>query len=661
MPLITLDYDEPYPPYNTPHPPHPFSEIIGRPKNLAWPVEAWRVTLPKREKSDDINMFERVILKIIDACGIREADELAQEICIPVDLVKSVLFRLKDKGFIDENNEIVNQGRDKWMAEEEKEPVSITAILFRELATGKILPFLHWLDNPLRKKEIEKFREITYYDRYKNKKPKENDVIYALQAMRKRSMASDAYSWNLRDEQIIITNEPEQFYLDCPIAIQKRDGEFRIADPFCNVVSLLFERSFSQLLEQDDALKDWLIKWKSDLSNPKPEKQSETPREKEPFDNEKNWGRYRNLVYNLAFRKRDAKFRSIEQIHSALEWALFYASIQRQYDATVQQLKFTDQAEHSSLLKEAAKKIGLDAPPKNFLWVPEGKLDDFLDGNADMVTLISITLLMAEKDKTHPLHKIANIHQDFITRLFNIKKKRDYQDHKGKFQKNEVELPEDEFMREIVTVLLPDIRFSDTYTAQVNKDTAADEILDSRTSIQNEFGFKNFNRLGTDLQERLIFAERFWLSCKDADKEYLAGPFVFDLSAALQAMFRKKLTGILPPDIDDSEFIERARANAAKAGLGELPEALSTVRTLMIRKTLQGDDQTLGACAVVFLLVANENDLKTISQNQPSFLSDIADITVLRGHTRVPLPMKKDAIEKIRKSAYSTIKTLLEV
>jgi len=652
MPLKFLDYGKPY----------PFGGIIGRPYNLAWPVNTYRVTLPKSDSGDGLNMFERVVLKIIDACGTREANALAQEICIPVDLVKFILLRLRDKAIIDENNEILKQGRDKWMIKEEKEPVFITALVFRELATGKILPFLHLLDNekPLRKREEDEkfFRTIRWHNNYMNKKPDPHDIILVLQAMKKRSSIFGNYPRLPAIEQIIIADESEQYHLDCPIAIQKSDSEFRIADPFGNGFSLLLENSFFHLLEQNDNdnLGEWLNNWKQRLSNPAPKKPSKTP--KEPFDNDTNRGRYRNLIYNLRC-KQDTQYRSIEQIHSALEWALFYACIQRQYDATIKRLRLMNPVEQTSILKEAAKKIRLDSPQNGFYPVPDGKLDDFLDGKAEMATVISVMLLMAENDQSHPLHKIANRHQDFITRLFNIKKKRDEQGHgKGKAQKKDVELPEDAFMRKIVSTLLPDISFTDTPIAAADKDFVADVMLDSRASIQNEFGFKQFNQLGIDLQERLIYAERFWLSCKGEDD---ACAFVFDLYAALQAMFRKKLTGILPPDINDSDFIERAQAKATKAKLGELPESLRTVKPRMILQTLQGDDQSLGACVVAFLLVLDEDNLEKVSENQPSFISDIADIIFWRAHGNEPVPMKKDGIEKIRKSAYLTIKTLLEV
>ena len=651
MPLKLLDYGKP----------DPFGGIVGKLDNLAWPVNAYRVTLPKvSEDSNVLNPFERVILKIIDAGGTREADGLARDTCIPVDLVQCVLLRLRDKGFIDEHNEIINQKRNNWENKEENPPDFATTLMFRELATGKILPFFHLLDDnaQLKKKEEKKhLRTIPYDDRHKKSPLSPRDVISALRAMMKRSLAFGAETRMPAVQQITIAHETELYYLDCPIAIQKSDGEFRIADPFGNGFSLVLENAFNRLLEQNNILSDWLMNWKQSLSNPRQDKQ--VTAHKEPYDNDANQGRYLNLVSNLRL-SRNRRHCSIEQIHAALEWALFYACTQHPFDTAINRLRLTNQSEHPNLLMEAAKRVGLYPPQYGFRLVRDGKLDDFLSGEAWMGTVLSIALLMAENDASHPLHRIAAQHQDFIIRIFDIEKKRNAQRHgQGKVQKNEIELPEEAFMREIVTALLPTIRFSGTPVAEVNKDDVADSLLDARTSIQSEFGFKLFNRFGTNLQDRLICAECFWLPlpCNDIhDALY----FTCDIYAALQMTFRQKLSRVLPPDIKDSKFSETAQKIASQSGLEQLPECLCTVKPSAIRETLQGNDQTLGACVLAFLLVSDTDTLGSIADAQPSFISDVADIIILSKHGNKPLPLPKTEIGKLRKSAYSTIKTLLE-
>lgn len=69
---------------------HPFGEIFGKTRFLAWPVNAFRVTLPNASGDDDgLNPFERVILKILDVTGTEDARVLADETRIPLDLVKA--------------------------------------------------------------------------------------------------------------------------------------------------------------------------------------------------------------------------------------------------------------------------------------------------------------------------------------------------------------------------------------------------------------------------------------------------------------------------------------------------------------------------------------------------------------------------------------------
>jgi len=641
---------------------NPFGETIGRPNRLAWPVDAYRVTLPQvSDDGDGLNPFERVILNLLDAVGAMGAQALADETRIPLDLVKGILLRLQDRGVIDEYHFAIERQCDNLRDQERKKHLFVTALLFRELATGKILPFVQILDerNPLRQREEEKFiKMISVNQAHKRCAPTQRDVISALRAMKRRSSAIG------RDEkmpavlQITITRSPESYHLECPIAVQKSDGEFRIADPFGTGFSLILESAFAQLLEQDTGLSEWLLKWKQSLSNPRPPKSEKSDeRAKEPFENDTNWQRYPKLVASLR-PPQNTGIRPIQKIHASIEWALFYACCRRPFEDTIKKLKFAEQTDHPELLGNAAQRVGLEPPDFGFRFVLEGKLIAFQNGQADFRTVLAIAILQAEKDESHPLRRIASSHPDLISRLLKIKTTRDEKGHgKGGADAPDTELPADSFMREIVHALLPDIIFADTPIARTDKETRADSLLDARASIQSEFGFRAFNRLGANLQDRLVHGERFWLGINDCAD---ASTFAYDLYAALQAEFRQKLFGKLPPDVRDSEFINAAQTKTQENGLGELPDCLRTVQPLRIRQTLLGSDPTLGACVVAFLLMCDGYTLRSIADSQPTFIPDIAQVITARRHGNEPLPLPKADIAKLRKVTYSTIKTLLE-
>ena len=487
--------------------------------------------------------------------------------------------------------------------------------------------------------------------------PIPRDVLLTLRAMQKRSMAFGEGHRMPSVQQITIVPQPERYFLDCPIAIQKSDGEFRIADPFGNGFSLQLENAFSQLLESDDSLSNWMLNWRKNLSNPSQNKPD--TRQKEVFETDENWGRYPKLIESLRPR-RNKQHRSIQNIYASLEWALFYSCAHHSYKTAVEQLKLTNTDKHPELFAESAKNIGFELPNGGLYPISQKQLSDFLSGKAELRTVLALTFLIAENDPTHPFRSIVNEFSDFVPLMFKIKKKRDEELHgSGRIRRDDVELPDDDkFMQKVITTLLPSIQFDDTPALKVDANYVADSLLDARTSIQGEFGFAVFNRFGENTQNRLVNAERFWLECKDGDN---ALSFACDLYAALQNIFRQQFSGVLRPDVDDAEYARRAEQNAKNCGLGEFSEGLRRVRRNAIRETLQGNDQTLGACIIVFLLTSDEEILQTISLTQPSFIADVEYVIDQRGHGNEPLSLTKDEIMKLRKAAYTTIKTLQEI
>jgi len=639
---------------------NPFGQTIGRSRRLAWPVNAFRVTLPRPSRSDgDVNPFERVVLKLLDAFGTMSDRELAQDTGIPLDLVRSILLRLRDKGLIDGDHAVIEKEHDPDHSA--STPVFVTALVFRELVTGKCLPFVHWLDDahPLQNKEAGEglFREIRWEEQHKQAPLTQRDVIAVLRAAQRRSRAFGKDERTPALQQVSIVHRAELYHLDCPIAIQKSDGEFRIADPFGDGFSLVLERALEQRLEQDDSLAEWLRQWKSALRNPRP--QVASTRSKEPYETDANWQRYRNLLTNLCLA-RSASFHSLAQMHASIEWTLFYAVCRRPFESAIGTLKYTAQSEHPALLADAAKQLGLSVSPFGLRPIRDGKLIDFENEKAELGTVLSIALLQAQADRAHPLHNIASAHPDFIVRLFDIKQRRDQTGHgKGKADAPEYELSDAPFMRETIHALLPDIVFSGMPSAALDANARADALLDARASIQSEFGFKTCNRLGVNLKERLIHAERFFLSCKDGDDGLV---FVRELYAALQATFEMALAGKLPPDVEDAQLIALAGERAVTAKLGSrLPDAVRTVKASAVRQTLQGRGQSLGACVLAFLLMSDDERLQTVVATQPTFVSDVSDIVTRRGHGNEPLPLLRADAAALRKAAYKTIKTLIEV
>jgi hypothetical protein len=626
---------------------------------LAWPVHAYRITIPATRGAGRalLNPFERVVLNVIDAVGGLGEDALAQETCIPVDLVRTVILRLRDKGLINDDNQIIDRERGRWEEEIHEEKYT-SALAFRELVGGRLLPFVRILDdnNPLKTKLVERRRLLTR-DHASSRlgPPSAKDVISIIAQMRRRSEAHAQSTWAPAVEQIRVEREPEDYLLDCPIAIQARDGEFRIADPFGTGFSRVLEGVFSRRLDTNENLQGWMTNWRQSLSTPKA-RDAEESRRREPFDTDEIGRRYPKLVHALR-PSPGAQYRSVEGIYASLEWALYYTCEMHDPQLAIRRLKQETGNNYSQLLSDIAEGLGFEFPRSGFRPVLSGKFDDYLNQKPEMETVLAIALLQAEAAREHPLRKVASVCPDFIGRIRILASDRGARAHGQHVTlANGTQLESDSFMRESISALLPAIQF-DSNAKSTDAGSQADLLLDARTGLQGAFGYQSFNKLGLSAQASLLAAEQFWLECKDGDD---ARAFISNLYSALQGVLREFLSGTASVGVPEGEYTKQARARAALAGLGRLPEQLASVNPRRIRATLQGNDPSAGASVITLLLTAREDVLKEIANLQPDFLVVMADILAKRGHANQPAPMQTKDIGKLRKSAINTVRTLLE-
>lgn len=636
-----------------------FPGIFGRPRTLAWPVYAYRITIPARSKTegDELNPFERVIVNLLSITGGMEESALAKDTCIPIDLVRNVIFRLRDRGLIDDDNRLRNAQR-AASRESAREEQYVTALVFRELVGGSVLPFVMSLDNgnTLKTKAADEYgRPLPQgsESRYRTP-PSPRDVIGAVTQMARRS---GQRMLPLLHDQVRIGREPEEYLLECEIVIQIHDADFRIGNPWGEGFSRSLEAAFTRRLDQDQRLQQWMLDWRHQLAAPNNEAQSHA-RERASFDTPDTRRRYPKLIERLRLSKGEM-YRSLPRIYHSLEWALFYVCEKYDNDIAIRRLSLETGAEYSQWMSNIARTVGFEAPVVGFRPVLKGKLIAFSKSSeADMETVVAIGLLQAEGQLDHPLRRVAAAHPDFLVRLWSLKKERDGLGHgreRGGRAVGNAPLESDAFMQDIVHTLLPSILFDQDSTGTPS-DTQADRRLDARTSLLSTLGHSVFGKLGPSAQEALLGAELFWLVCRDGDD---ALEFVFNIYSTLQGILFRFLTGIAPSELPEDGYLALASERAARAKLGRLPPELETVNLRRVRETLQGNDRTLGASALALLLKASDELLERLVHDDPGFLTTIATIHVARGHGNEPVPMLRDDVTKLRRSAFASIEALL--
>ncbi len=662
----------------------PFGEIRGAPRDLLWPVIAYRLTMPKknerRSSSEGVNPFERVILQIIDAAGGAELSEseLASETCLPENFVKVVLLRLRDQAFIDVHNTIIPLRRQAWKDDVENEnakhenaqPEYATGIVYRELVTGKLLPYLQMVESEPQR--WEKGDALDNLDQSAKKLhrmsnwqecplPTPMDVLQIRKAMFRRTLFSEK-GVPPSPSQIIVQRQTDTYYLHCRMAIQKADADYRIADPFGFGFSGLLEQAFAETAtsDVDPQLEEWLKRWYESVSPQQGWQEGGAGnRFKSNFvcdDHSRAY--YPRLIQCLDPGERP--YRSITKLYSSLEWALFYHCYHGSYESAIKVIEFLPQDEHvGQLLKIASKLNCANVPAYVFRSIARGKIIDFNNGKAEMATVTAIALLQADvSGPENRLYVLLRKYPDFFVRVHQMKKLRDNQEH-GSFASGygDEKLRDDDFVCDVVRTLIPSIHFGGEIEASEASERAFDQIVEARLGVISAFGYSAYNNLTESARQALVNAERAFRFRSDDD----ALSFLNACYAVIQNLFTSRskddFRNVTMPSAD--ELVVMVDSRSRELGFGPLPQScgLSQKR---VRETLAGRPSTLGACLAEFLLKVEDSVLNRIHEQCPGFVCIIGEILQERKHGNEPVVMDQTTIEQFRKNAYQIIKTLQE-
>jgi hypothetical protein len=633
---------------------NPFKRSVGAPKNLAWPVSVFRVTLPRMgaNRSVELNAFESVILGLLQVSGPIGENLLAERTCLPNDMVRLVVARLQDRGYVDRDGRIKGTAQPVGQDSSTKESTAM-AMVFRERVSGQLLPHLLLIrdGDVLRTKLVDRPR-ILPSDVIKQGAPTSRDILRVVQIARRRSAQFSQDSRLPTLQQIRVSPESEEFYLHCQIALQAHDGEFRIADPFGLGFSKTLEDVFDEQVAHDENLHNWLLKWRESTV---------AGRIREPRLNQSQSGflECQHLFPELVSQLRGDSHgrRDLRQLYAAIEWALFYCCEMNGLSTAISQLKLRSLAARSAWLVRIASSLGLQVPERGFRDFPEGRLLDLEARKVSMDPILAVALVQAEMGSEHPLRRVAIAHPDFLQQLQRLGRSRGDDVHgKAKLRQLTDDLASDSFMQSVVSTLLPSIRFidsldSDTLVAQ------ADELIQARTNLQANLGYQAMRRLGRSTETSLINAERDLISIRDGDD---AQGLISNLCSAIQSALRGLMLGQAQSTVS-SGFYEIAEANLVGANLGSLPKSLKSVNLQRISSALQGRDSTLGSLTVAFLVSSEVVLLEELAVLCPRFLGVVSQLLDLRGHGNKTIEADLKVIKPLHREAVMVVGALLEL
>ncbi len=636
--------------------------IIGTARHLGWPVNGYRISLPRTIGGiETLNPFEKVILGIMRVTRHRDAISIASETCLEQDFVEGVLLRLRDKNFIDEQNRITNEGANR-LGQSNGGLELRTAWIFRELVAGKLLPFIHLPkgDNPPRWKKEPQYAKVLKSAAINFGTPSPDEVLASMRETKRRVEGYGKEIHLPSVSQIDVSPNPERYLLDCPIAMRDFDGRWRIADPFGFGYSRELETVFLQEMSKDEELQKWLMKWSNSLIVESDDEVCDVgvcSLSKDIHDS------YPGLEQSLRIR-RDGT-RSIGQVYAAIEWALFYSCRINGFADKIDELKFASDLDQVSMVKRAMVPIGCNAT--SFVApVNRSDLTRYLSGTPEMKVVLPMSILQAADDSSHPLRTFCEKHHDFVERISRMKSRRDAPLHGGDNDRIvELGSPDDEYMKELISTLLPEVVFVDGgQVSGVRADNTAFKNVNfnAENSIMGEFGpAVPYLKMTRGARESLLSSERFWITF---DGEENIQPFLNDCYAALQAVLDAEIVSdrVSRPESKSFDCCSTAVERCERLGLGELPGGLLKAKRTFIQDALQGGgNHTLGPSLIVYLSLANEPKLSFVQSVVPDFVQGICDMITLRGHGNGTIKKSREETGSYRVFTFEVIKAILEV
>ena len=636
-----------------------YNDKIGKARIIGWPVAAYRVTLPENrtESGSQLNPFEKVVLELLGVLGNIDISTIAKETCIPIDLVRSVVLKLRDQGLIDTNNS-VQKLQSATFLENRVERYS-TAIIFRELVGGCILPYVHVLNprSALESQDLRLDRVIGPSREFQNLgAPSTREVIGAIEEMRRRARVHNKHFSVPVVEQIRVNKRPENHHLACSIFIEKQNADFRIVDPFGIGFARILEESFARRLENDGKIQDWVSAWHKTLLH-RTQTSARVPHSLDMSVAVDENLRYAKLVMALT-PARGKNFRSKGDIYASLEWALYYSCVMNDPETAVETLRHIPNDSASDFLVSVARRIGFEIPKSGFRAIAKGKFTDFFDQRPEMETVLAISLIQADSNPKHLIREVAQLFPSFILSLRTLGHDRSQQGHgKNTDIIEETELDSDPMMRTVISTLLPAIQF-DPSRNPVAPGVDADLKLLARSRLIELIGYEVFEKIGLSARSSLLNAEKFLCNNADGDD---ARSFVSDLYSALQAVMRKFLNESNLSEIPAANLIEEAQKKAIQCRLGNLPNSLQTVSLRRVKAALAGDDPTLGALVLAMLLRTDNLVLERIALVQVDFLTLVAEVIQRRGHANEPVLISKSESIELRNQVINTVVTLTSI
>lgn len=666
---------------------NPFSDKgVRRIQALFWPCTVFTVSI-SQQKSDVLNIFEKVILKLL-SLGIK-GDELAKTLCIQMDFLRFWLERLAQTGYLN-GNELTDPGR--RFVNGGEEPVYKTALVYREETEGRILPFCSlrapqyvrsdergaYFGNPTNPDRIHSPITILPGSSRYVKAPSSGQILDALRRFNAYRGAAPMVGERSPEQigiyektSVEVLNEGEFVYLYCPCTLAPNGREALVYNPFGYFMfqkelcrALLNAKEFSEVMEaltgqdigdssrENDPAKGFAFNFQDlepdaiGILAPLTEAGAALARYS---------GVLAEQNRELQRERRKAAKRFASNICAALEGILGAMLKKRQKDSHVERLVKgivnvavnNDAQSNAQSLRAGVDKLclGHGEEDEAFLALSPDDACGFMNGTINLRVLFAINLMAASQaDPGHPFWSMAVKRPGVINLLWRINETNNAFGH-GQIP----DLPGQEIMEGLFAASLELLELLDkAYGTAI--DSMRSGLAEARpierggnvaAGLRRYFPAQLLAALPRQYYELLWDAECAFaesgLDEKDPEisRKEVSSKLLKPLYAFCQVILSAMRAGYAA-NVDDWQKKSLKAANMAGFRLvgGRLPKVLLATRQNFIDNAFRGGKTTLGGEMIALLCSLPEETLIKIADKSPAIIINIDKLISLRGHDK---------------------------
>lgn len=684
---------------------------IAARQSILWPCHAFNISIPQKKKSR-LNVFEETVLKITEIES-GDTEKIALLTCLERELVAFIQNRLNQLGLLNDRYELTQGGQellDEWQSKSDGNLENIVATVFLDLLSGKLLPyvcteqlsykkisrigdngFIDFLINPTNEKSRVSARQIRpAKDSFWKAVPDSNDIIRAIREFKKKykrhallNQGVDKYPPPVpMAEAIYINDTPELVYLHSEALIQTGSSDLLVTDGG----GFGFSESFANYLTSQDH--DWVIKLKQQgvvdiVGNGE---NSDNKRIRKSFEYKYveiskwiQWSKQalqkiKNLEVNSSYCESDFR-QGIENgtknLYAALEWSLRQVVAENPVSEWEQVFSASTFRDNEKLLVGFANKVGFVVNGKNqsLLQVKPGAIRQIENGKVELQPLLALAIAGASANASHPFHRLAQNHTEFLTHALRLKKYRDPIEH-GSTEKLDID---DKTLEELIestvsTIISMIPGVADDLGALdrvVSDGDINQERLKASIELEKALGTAFVSTLSGDIKQQLIRSELMLAQ--------FSGEKTIEIIKCYASVMQHALFGAVKDrrlEVDSNIIRESAIEKIVQTGfysaLELVPKQLTTVAPHNITRAVQGSSTTLGAHLLAVFLLGTESELIQIQKSDPAFIDFVANLIQLRGHGNKPISdFSQEEIEMVKdhslkKNVFKAIKIITE-